>query len=190
MNICTCTFGLFFFLSFHCFHRHSCTTKQMQIHTHKQAHLSVTRARSSCPVSFESVLRGLTWAATCLSRAGSHQTEQRAPLQHICSSLSLPFLPSPHTSAPCSFGGQTHGHKCTHTFMSPWQTICTGKEKITVEQASWGQIWVLCSEIVGNVWQLYLQLTKTIQSIHNSLSLLISFIKQINDSMCRFCSCL
>ncbi len=88
----------------------------MNTHMHTQAHLCVTRARGSCPASFESALRGLAWAATCFSRARSDQTEQRLLLRHSCSSLPSasshpPFL----TSALCSFRGkhmETYMHSC------------------------------------------------------------------------------
>lgn len=95
-------------------HRHFLSIPQLNRCTHE--HIFVWHGPEALgPVSFESALRGLTWAATCLGRAGSDQTERRPPLQHICSSP-LSFLPSPHTSALCSFGGT---HTATHIYSCP-----------------------------------------------------------------------
>lgn len=106
-------------------------------HTHAWTHTStffcVTWARSSCSVSFESALRGLTWAATCLSRARSDQTEQRLPLQHSCSPLS-PFPPLPPHICTVLLRGRTHGN--THTFTSPRQTTFTSRKILRLSESN------------------------------------------------------
>lgn len=67
------------------------------------------------PVSSESALRGLTWAATCLGRA---DWTEAPTTSHLF--LSRYFLPSPPHICTVLLQGRTHTH--THTFMSLGKT--------------------------------------------------------------------
>ena len=103
-------YTLFFFFKF------ALPLQLMHRNTQKHTHRHTSWGRGACPVSSESALRGLTWAATWFSGAGSDQTEGRPPPARAHLFFSLWFLPSPPphicTSTP---GANTHWHTHTHT---------------------------------------------------------------------------
>lgn len=82
-----------------CGHRHQAPSKWMLLHTHTQTHTHAPWLAAHAVVSFDSALRGLTWAATW-----SDQTEC-SPLPLYSTSVLFLCSPTPwHTSVVYTSG--------------------------------------------------------------------------------------
>lgn len=122
-------------------------SKWLQMCTYASASLC-DPVSSSCPVSFESALRGLTWAATCLSLIRPNEAPPPQPPHYSTSVLFSLFVPHPPSHLHCTPLGALK-HTCISV---PLANHMHEEDNRTAEQFLWWQILLMCSDFGGTGW--------------------------------------